>query len=265
MLSKINEYINLLSKYKNFDSGVLFSNGKRVENILMALDYDVSVCDYAKKNGFDTLFFHHSIGRFYYTAYKGISNKLCVIKELGLKNTKYENLVHEDMMDCFLQMRNANMIKMMPSFFDDADKQLSYVVTHHVPDYLMYEKLISLIKQIDNPYSLNDMITQLVEEINYFPKNEAVVMFTKSTYYKIPFVDICFVSSASSQLQKQLLEDGVDLLIVTSTTKEIINYAQNHGKTIILLNHIPFDYLGMTFLKTELEKKFPVNICMYEK
>ena len=265
MLFKINEYINVLSKYKNFDSGILFSSGKKVENVLMALDYDMYLCDYAKKKGFDTLFIHHSIGKFYYTAYKGICNKLIAIKELGLKDEKYDDLVHGDMMNCFLQMRNANMIKMMPSFFEAADEKLSCVITHHVPDYLVYEKLSSIVKQTDDPFCLKDMIIQLIEGVDCFPKNEAVIMFTGTTRYKIPFVDICFVSSASSLLQKQLLKDGVDLLIVTSTSQDVIDYAQCHCKTIILLNHIPFDYLGMTYLRNELENQFPINISLYEK
>lgn len=264
-LNTLYEYVNRLSKYNNFDSGIVFSSGKKVKNVLMALDYDVSLCDYAKKKGFDTLFIHHSIGQFYYSAYKGLSNKLFAINELGLSNSQYESLVNEDMMNCFLQMRNANMIKMIPSFYDTTENKLSCVVTHHVPDYLMYQEIVTIAKQTDNPFHLKESLIQLVANINYFPKNEAVAMFTKTNYYKKPFVDICFVSSASSRLQKQLMVDGVDLLVVTTTTNDVINYAQSHNKSVILINHIPFDYVGMTFLKTKLEKLFPINICMYEK
>ena len=113
--SELFELINGLSKYNNYDSGVLFDNGKEVKSILMALDYDESLCHFAQKKGHDTILIHHSIGQFYYTAYKGLINKLSAIRELGFCEKKYDRLVYEDMRSCFLQMRNANMIKMIPS------------------------------------------------------------------------------------------------------------------------------------------------------
>ena len=264
-LLELDNYINSLSAYTNYDSGIINDCGIEVNNILMALDYEDAINRYAESHNIDTIIIHHSIGHFYYTAYKGILNKLEVIHSLGLPSIKYESLVNRDMMDCFLQMRNTNMVKMIPSFIDAHSKMLSLMISHHVPDNLVYKKIKSLVYQTNNPFILYKFLKELILDFDFFPQDEAIKIYTNVKEYTLPFIDICFVSSASSILQKELLNDGIDLLVVTTTSPEVIDFALNHNKTIILLNHIPYDYLGLDLLKSHLVNNFQLNIEMYEK
>jgi hypothetical protein len=241
---------------KQFDSGTYsFSNDLSLKKVLLTLDLDTGIVNYANEIGCNVIIIHHSVGQYYYQSYKSISRRIENLKKYNFQIKDAHNLLNKCKQKTQFSMRNTNSI----SALSLAKKyKITCISFHSICDQLVHQVIDKELSRTKEVNHLKSQLTGLFPSDFLFPKTEAVLVFAHDgAIFEKPYLDISFVSPPSSELLLLLLELDNDLIITTNVSKDVINTYISKNKSVILLNHIAFDLLGLIILKSNLLKKFP--------
>lgn len=252
---------SLHSLLKGPDSGLSFLPvGKlHFRKILCCLDCTEGVITYAVENDYDLVIVHHAIGEHYYQAYHGVARREEVVKAYGFDPDPLHDSIQKDLCRVRMGMRNANMVTILA-----VAKQIGITIAsaHTVCDFLVWEYLAPL---INREFYVTDLAKQLEEVVSHmecFPKSESVIAYSiVEATYKKPYFDIHTVGSPGVATLNGLRTQGCDLAIITAG----IEFSEiPKGMSLLMLNHIPFDLLGLEIFSKQLYRKYHVDVNVFE-
>lgn len=248
------------NNFKWFDSGCTVQSDLHVSNVLLTLDIDCSIIDYAVKNGFDTIIVHHSIGKHYYEANNELNRKIRYMEESGFSSANYLKDLEQNSLAIKQSFWNVNKIT-VTQYAKRCN--INVISAHSIIDDLVYKKLFSIL--VESNYSFSSFWNCIVQqfEILRFKRDFGLTVETRGPcrgLIKKPFIDVSFAFPASEALISCLCEQECDLIISTYFSNKAI---ETYHKTtsFILFNHLHLDLIGLETFSDIIQKTFPSVHC----